>query len=384
MFKRFALVFALALAINSTSTATAHAWSPEPGALFNNPWGPTWKKERLIKKFVRAVNHTKRGSTIRIATYSNDRVDIADALIAAHKRGVRVKILLNDNWTSRQTERLQNRLGSDVSKASFLRICRSSCRGEKGNLHSKFYLFTRTGTSDYVSMFGSANLTGYGAKNQWNDMYTTVKNGSVHGAFREIFEQMKRDRAMAHPYRSVSANGGYDLNFYPRYGTTKADDPIMRRLDRVRCTGATGATGVGDKTLIRISMYGWNGDRGRYLADKVARLSRNGCAIRVIHSDGGGYVVSKLRSAGVRVRTASYDRNRNGTIDMYTHQKYMVLSGRYSGSAGWHVWTGSQNWSDRAVRGDETTVHIPRRGAATDYFANFKAIWENHTHIRSP
>ena len=85
--------------------------------------------------------------------------------------------------------------------------------------------------------------------------------------------------------------------------------------------------------------------------------------MRVIHSDGGGYVVGKLRANGVQVRTASYDRNDNGTVDMYTHEKYMILSGNLGGKAGWHVWTGSQNWSDIALNGDEVTMHIPRRGA---------------------
>jgi len=100
----------------------------------------------------------------------------------------------------------------------------------------------------------------------------------------------------------------------------------------------------------------------------------------VIHSDGGGYVVSKLRANGVRVRTASYDRNDNGTVDMYTHEKYMILSGNLGGKAGWHVWTGSQNWSDIALNGDEVTMHIPRRGAYYEYRKNFDFIWDNHTH----
>jgi len=155
---------------------------------------------------------------------------------------------------------------------------------------------------------------------------------------------------------------------------------VMKRLSKVRCHGATGPTGVGDRTLIRISMYGWNGTRGRYLADRIAALSRAGCDIRVIHSDGGGYVVNKLRSSGVRVRTASYDRNRNGNVDMYTHQKYMILSGKFgTGKPSWQVWTGSQNWSDIALNGDEVVMRIPRRGAFDDYKKNFDYIWTHHT-----
>jgi len=201
----------------------------------------------------------------------------------------------------------------------------------------------------------------------------------MYERYSTIFNEMKRDRAVAHPYRSYSLNGAYDVNFYPRYNTGRSNDPIMGRLSKVRCTGAAGATGIGNKTMIRISMYGWNGERGRYLANKVASLSRNGCDIRVLHSDGGGYAVRHLRANGVPVKTASFDRNRNGTVDLYTHQKYMILSGRWKDRAAWHVWTGSQNWSDRALNGDEVTMHIPRRGAFYDYRQNFDLIWNKYS-----
>ena len=229
-------------------------------------------------------------------------------------------------------------------------------------------------------MMGSANLTGNGVKIQWNDMYTVNANRPMYDVYSRVFEQMKQDRPLAHPFRTATVRGAYTTNVYPRYDTTRRDDPIMKRLDQVRCHGAAGGTGIGDRTLIRISMYGWNGVRGRYLADKVAALSRAGCNIRVIHSDGGGYVVGKLRANGVNVRTASYDRNRNGTVDLYTHQKYMILSGKFGARAGWHVWTGSQNWSDIALNGDEVTMHIPRRGAFYEYRKNFDFIWKHHTH----
>ncbi|CAN5686379.1 hypothetical protein BH10ACT10_BH10ACT10_19130 [soil metagenome] len=52
----------------------------------------------------------RRGSTIKVAAYSNDRKHIADALIRANARGVHVQVLLNDNFTSRQTRHI-NRTG---------------------------------------------------------------------------------------------------------------------------------------------------------------------------------------------------------------------------------------------------------------------------------
>jgi phosphatidylserine/phosphatidylglycerophosphate/cardiolipin synthase-like enzyme len=381
MLKRLSALLSLTLLLTIVSVGSAAAWQPDPGSHFNNPWGGRDSRARLVDTFVRAVNHSHKGSTIRIAAYSNDRKDIADALLKAHRRGVHVQMLLNDNWTSHQTKRLQRAFGKNVTKKSFVRICYRSCRGKKGNLHTKFYLFTHTGSARYTTMMGSANLTTNGVAIQWNDMYTVNGNRPMYVAYSKMFNQMKRDRPVDHPYRRFSVRGHYDINFYPRYHNTKASDPVMKRLNKVRCTGATGPTGVGNKTMIRISMYGWNGTRGRFLADKVAQLSRQGCDIRVIHSDGGGYVVNKLRNNGVRVRTASYDRNKNGTVDMYTHQKYMILSGKFgTGKPSWQVWTGSQNWSDIALNGDEVVMRIPRHGAFNEYLKNFDDIWVNHTH----
>jgi phosphatidylserine/phosphatidylglycerophosphate/cardiolipin synthase-like enzyme len=385
MLKRLGVLLSLTLIVTggilATSTATASAWAPEPGGHFNNPWGSKGSRARLVNIFIRAVNHAHKGSTIRIAAYSNDRKDIADALLRAHRRGVHVQMLLNDNWTSHQTRRIQRVLGKNVDKASFLRICYRSCRGKRGNLHTKFYLFSSTGSTRYTTMMGSANLTTNGVAIQWNDMYTVNRNKPMYDAYSKMFNQMKRDKPVNHPYRRFTVRGAYMMNFFPRYKTTRKSDPVMKRLNKVRCHGATGPTGIGNRTMIRISMYGWNGTRGRYLADKVAHLSRLGCDIRVIHSDGGGYVVKKLRNNGVRVRTASYDRNKNGTVDMYTHEKYMIVSGKFgTGKPSWQVWTGSQNWSDIALNGDEVVMRIPRRGAFGDYKKNFDFIWTHHTH----
>ena len=368
------LLAALCLAVTLTPGA-ALAATPQPGALFNNPKGTPAAKDRLLHKIVSAVKSAHPGSYIRIAAYSNDRKDVADALIAAHRRGVHVQVLLNDNWTSHQTDRLQRVLGKDVQRQSFLRICRSACRGGKGNLHSKFYLFSWTGAVHNVVMVGSVNLTGYGVKTQWNDLFTAVRRPGLHKAFRVVFAQMKRDRKMAHPFRHVSA-GPYDVNFYPRYNTTAADDPIMKRFRAVHCNHVRGPAGVDGHTMIRVNMYGWNGTRGVYLAKKMASLSRHGCNVKVVETNAGGRVVRILQGGGVVVRTPDQDRNHNGVVDLYTHQKWMLLSGRYGTSTGWHVWTGSQNWSDRSLNGDEVTLHIPKRGVFWSYRQNFQHMWK--------
>lgn len=371
-----ALVAALVLAL---SPAPAHAaFTPAPGPAFNNPWGKMAAKERLLVKIRKTIRSTPSGAKIRIAVYSNDRKDIADALINAHERGVRVQMLLNGHAVSRQTERLQRRLGTDVSKGSFLRICTYSCRGKRGNLHSKFFLFTRAGEARHVVMFGSTNLMGYGAKVQWNDLHTEVNRKALHGFFVRIFDEMKRDRAVANPFTRASV-GDFDINVYPRYDKTKERDRMLLNLERIRCTGASGPSGIRNRTLVLINMFGWNGTRGVYLARKIAAHSRNGCVVRVLNSRAGGKVTHILRSNGVQIKSPDFDRNGNGKVDVFTHLKYLAVSGNYARKPSWHVWTGSQNWSDRSLNGDEITVHVPRRGVFAKYRENFMFMWRNHS-----
>jgi phosphatidylserine/phosphatidylglycerophosphate/cardiolipin synthase-like enzyme len=190
---------------------------------------------------------------------------------------------------------------------------------------------------------------------------------------------MKRDRAVNRPFIS-KAVGDFDLNVYPRYNTAKLEDPVYKRLNRVRCKGVENGTGKKGRTHIMVNMYGWNGERGVYLARKMAELSRNGCKVLVLQSAGGGKAVRILRANGVKVKSPDFDRNNNGKVDVFTHTKYMALSGRMLKKSGWHVWTGSQNWSDRSFNGDELSVHIPRRGAFWDYRQNFEHIWQNRSH----
>jgi phosphatidylserine/phosphatidylglycerophosphate/cardiolipin synthase-like enzyme len=332
----------------------------------------------MLSKITRTIESAHKGSTIRIAAYSNDRKDATDALIAAYRRGVNVQVLLNDNWTSYQTKRLRKVLGTYVSKPSFLRICVNSCRGKRGNLHSKFYLFTHAGSAHNIVMFGSVNLTGYAAKTQWNDLYSTTDRKVLHNFFRDVFDQMKRDRVVKHPFISKSI-GDFDINVYPRYDTTQSDDPLMHRLNSVRCKDYADGAGVAGRTLVGINMFGWNGTRGVYLARKVAGLSRSGCDVRVLESDAGGKVVQILARNGVLIKTPDADRNNNGKVDVFTHDKYMILAGRIRTQSGWHVWTGSQNWSDRSLNGDEITVHIHRRGVFWDYRQNFNHIWDKRS-----
>lgn len=364
--------------------AAAPAYSPEPGAVFNNPRGRTAAEDRILRHVVAAIRHTPRHAIIRIAAYSQDRPDVVRALIAAHKRGVDVQMVLNDNWTSRATRRLTRTLGTDINRRSFVAICVASCRGGAGNQHMKFYLFSKTGKAKNVVMVGSGNLTGFAARAQWNDLYTINGKPKLQNLYTKVFEQLVRNRRLARPaiHKKV---GIFENEFGPFPGATRRTDPVAERLRDVGCRARSG-TGARGHTLIRIMMYGWGSPRGISLARRVAALDRVGCSVRVILSSGGRKVVRVLKRGGVRVRSADLDLDANvetgfgdTAFEVFTHQKYMLLSGKYRKKQGWQVWTGSENWSGMGLINDEMTIRIPRRSAYHGYLANFALLWSHHS-----
>ena len=136
-------------------------WTAPRGPFFNDPH---LKKGwfNIERRVVDTIRHTPKGSTIRIAIYSLDRMPVAHALVAAHRRGVKVQMLLNDHWENRALKVIRAEIGKNRRKDSFIYKCRASCRGtqnEFNNLHTKFYLFSQAGRSEDVIAVGSANMT---------------------------------------------------------------------------------------------------------------------------------------------------------------------------------------------------------------------------------
>ncbi|MEZ5091611.1 phospholipase D-like domain-containing protein [Nocardioides sp.] len=396
---------------SSASVASAAAlrakksWKPAPGAAFNNPLGSIGEKTKLMSRIVAAINHTPKGEYIRIAAYSFDRQSVLDALLKAHRRGVHVQMLLNDNWTSKQTLRLQKVLGKKAGRKSFVRICKGSCRGGPGNLHLKVYSFSKTGAATDVIMTGSHNMTDRAVRLQWNDLYTINGNKTIYDTFKKVFNQMKWDKRVS-PRWVYFHSGDYSGQYYKTTtGPTKADavgditstvatkipgpdkDPVMKRLKEIRCKALPG-TGKNGHTVIRIVMYGWNQERGKWLAEQMSDLKRRKCNISIVASAMGGAVLKILRQRKIDVRSADWDFppvNPNDPkavrrANFYSHLKILAVNGNMSGKPVKTVWTGSENWSGISFLNDELILEIDRARVYRKYVDQFNFIRRRATH----
>ncbi len=175
--KQLAL-FLLTTILLISSAAPAFA-APDPtfvmsaSLIFNNPKGTTTQKYAIITQVNKAIDNVAAGSTIWIAEYLHNIQSSTDKLIAAHKRGVNVKMII-DSAATPQITALKSELGTDRSKASFVIRCEHSCMSSDTSvMHAKFFLFSRTGSSRLVSMVSSANLYTGNTTGSWNNIHTS-------------------------------------------------------------------------------------------------------------------------------------------------------------------------------------------------------------------
>ncbi|MCY7401798.1 MAG: phospholipase D-like domain-containing protein [Nocardioides sp.] len=377
-------------------------WKVPLGPKFNNPM---IEKDRFVieRHLLRAIRNTPRKEKIVVSAYSLDRQVVADELIRAHKRGVKVQILLNDHLVPGAQVRIARELGRNTKRSSFIHRCVSGCRADQNeynNLHSKFYLFSRTGRNRNVVMLGSHNMTLNAVRWQWNDLWTSVGKTVLYDQFEALFNDMRPDWDTRRATYAFCDNGldcpGGDLHKYynvvfPRYTTAK-NDIVLDILNNVQCVYVD-AAGAERRTLLRLSMHTMRGNRGNYIADKLRELYAAGCNLRVNYGLMGFHTKQHigaptargrvpLRSTGFNLADDVYTGdpeidNMPESIERYTHHKYFVLKGSYKGVVDSNiVWTGSTNWSSLGTPQDEIMFSMHGRQMVRDYLKNFELMWQ--------
>ena len=73
------------------------AYMPTAGAAFNDPMDRAASRQLFMDQIIAAVNNVPAGSIIRVVAYSFDYKPVADALIAAKRRGAQVRLLIDSH-----------------------------------------------------------------------------------------------------------------------------------------------------------------------------------------------------------------------------------------------------------------------------------------------
>jgi hypothetical protein len=384
---------ALAIPVPLAPTATAAKVVPQvstppfsikPGLVFNDPTGSKAARLRIVTQVEKAIDHAPKGSTIRIANYLFDLKSPATKLILAQRRGVHVQLLIDDAPLSKQTKRVRAAFGTSTKHGSYVRRCKNGCMSSQpGVMHAKFYLFSQSGSSKWVSMVSSANLYTGNSGTSWNNQHTIVGDKVLYNSLSRYFSDMIKDKDRPNYYRTTTS-GKYKLYFFPRAAKPGSKDIVLLDvLNHVKCTGVAKGYGTSARrTMVRVEQWGWTSAR-LDIAKRLWKLHNAGCNVQVINN--------KFKTSSVIMRTllkrsakhgkmpvynAGIDTNGNGKRDKYMHHKVVAISGNLFGKSNSKVvFTGSANFSGKAtLSNNELILRVTDNKTFDAYAANFAYI----------
>jgi phosphatidylserine/phosphatidylglycerophosphate/cardiolipin synthase-like enzyme len=352
------------LAPAGASTTLQH-YTPQAGVLLNNPL--TSDRRVIIDHLIKSINSVPAGQKIRIASWNLRSGAITQALMDAHHRGVSVRVIVDyDNANPDNPNANYDRLHTylPVTKTprpddmtSWAVTCHGACRARGGIAHTKMFLFSQVGTVRNVVMFGSANATDLAAGYQWNDLYTMVNKSKLFAKAEAIFDESALDKPVAQPLQHFTT-GPFNVSWYPYKGKNVSGDPVLKVLNRVRCAGATGGTGIKGHTSVRIAMTAMHGDRGLAIGQRLRTMWDRGCNIRIVYTLLGNKTRDLFRRRTGRgplpMQQIVQDFDGDGVYDRYLHLKAMAVSGVFAGNTRSTVtWMGSSNWTALSLDSDE-------------------------------
>lgn len=373
--------------------AKAASYRVSPGVTFNNAIGTKAQRRAIIGKINSAINHAPRGSEIRILSWKVWTRAGVTALLQAQRRGVKVRVLMDKSNTIVERNphfpRLRKGLAAGNSRfashrKSGARLCDHSCRGRGGAAHAKYMLFSKSGSSKYIYMAGSANWGDAAAQRQWNDMVTFVDKQSLYDAGVKVFDQAWLDRPVPNSalwQEWTSKDGTITAAWSPTNGPSRDADRLMANLKKVKCRGATGGAGnSAGRTVIRSAPDVMRGDRGMAIAKELRRLWDAGCDVKV------GYTVIGVdenrllrRNTGrgpVPIRQLTEDHDGDGVFDRYFHVKVYTINGVIGdNTSAYFTQQGSANSSDLALSSDENFFYFSNRSYYTKKYQRHIEYW---------
>ncbi|MFC5180350.1 phospholipase D-like domain-containing protein [Actinomadura harenae] len=335
------------------------------GPRFNLPSKDKQKAGALDLYVKSLIQHTPAKAEIDVALFRLRETSMAKELVAAKKRQVRVRVVVDNDSLSQNRDvynYLAKNLGTKTSASSWIMVCPKnrgciapSTQGVWGKNHNKFYAFSRTFDSRNVVVQTSGNATG-GMYADYNDAYTLVDT-KLYAAYRSYFYTLARHQANGDYYRQIWS-GKRAVAFFPK----AAGDPVLDVLNRVRCSGGT---------KIRLSSGIFNRAE---VATALSRLDDQGCDVQVVAATFGVATLKALSKPGSHGGPNVHYFT--GDSVNRAHSKYLLIDGFYNGARHRVILTGSHSYTVDALRhNDEAMLSLMDSSAFPAYVSNFGKVF---------
>jgi len=360
---------------------------------FSDPWSTRESMQfRLHRTQVAAIKAAPAGATIHLVMYTFATEWVGQALLAAHRRGVNVRVIIDDHENYRWTKRLQAALGTDQHRRSYVVRCHLACASDvtyprrrsagtiRSYVHAKWLIIDRSGTDRDVVMIPSENLTPAAAE-QSNDLMVLRGNHTVYSFLRARFDIMRKDAGTA--YGTVTS-GSVTMTMFPmplpKGYQVKPDEPLPAAMDPYLDYLRDIQCGGDHSTTIRIAMYMWTYPRLE-VAKRFAELARAGCRVIAI-----GQPLSAERDEGwdpeitKALLHAGIELHQTGG-GVYLHSKIVTLDGWNTGGGRLHLAiTGSSNLLLQALVASDDLIVTDSDVAVVDaYSAHVDQLIARHS-----
>ncbi|NLU74030.1 hypothetical protein HCC61_15295 [Streptomyces sp. HNM0575] len=363
----------------------SRTFTSSAGPRFNDPEDPA-AQMKIMGPIIESIDSAGCGQTIRVAMYSISSArpgpEFADALIAAHRRGVIVKALMDAHSDNAIWQSMVAELGNDPRASSFAALCPGGCltHFSGSSLHAKYYMFSGGLDANRTVTVSSANPTSAQAGTAWNSSATVKGNVALYNSYLRYFTAMAKG--------ALGGPGPLAPDYYSTGGkAARALSPPSYQWPKARSRSDTWVdflNNVKAPATVNIAMFEWTshgkpGDRNYLeLPKKLVSLARTGVKIHILITAGqvDDSVQSYLRNRpGIDVHDTSRGTDANGNALHYTHNKYMTVSGGYAGAADSRiVFVGSSNWTSNGVwHNDETDLKLVGRSS----YDTFMTDWRN-------
>lgn len=313
--------------------------------------------------------------SVDMAMYNLNVQPVVDALIAAHRRGVWVRVIANVEHVSSPSSRFAQLAAVGIPIIANPRVASGEIQPL---MHNKFLILDgRPGSSNAppTVVTGSWNATFTQTYEDANNI-VVIRDSAVAGAYRAEFEEMWGSKHNS-PVPS-SARFGADKTDSTEHVFTLADgtridvyfSPSDGTESKIRDAIATAQTSLFAATLTFTS---------RVLPHQLNTQKTSGADVRVLieNVDDEG---SQFGALSAKVETHS-----TATVPGQLHHKYAIVDATpIAGGSNPIVVTGSHNWTYTANSfNDENIVIIHSAAIANQYLQEFAARYREAGGVRS-
>ncbi len=336
---------------------------PDKTVVFTVPNAQGTPDLTIERALLTLIAHAAPGSTIRIAMYTFTRTSISNALLAAHRRGVDVRLVLDRVAVGEDPHRdLAAALPAGAVTVCHPDDAEGSCIGTNIN-HNKLALFSalQDGTRDIVAQ-SSANFTTAQTK-MHNNLVVIRGDHALFTAYSDYWNDLQRQMRDPDYYHSEAGSTGARAYFFPR----SDGDTILGVLTSTDCTAGA---------HLRLAIPYWTSARLE-IATRLGEMFRAGCEVEVVAGNDDGNpapeVAAAFSAAGVPVTLYAV-----GPAGQGVHSKYLLIEGRYFERDDQHlVWTGSHNFSGPSLTSnDEVLLKVDDRALYDAFVADWTRIRE--------